>query len=1180
MKELTSYQEAALDFSKHISLTANAGSGKTFVLSKRFVQIALNESIPLNSIVAITFTDKAAGELNRKIAKEIEERISSEKNYKIIRRLEKLRGQLVFANISTIHSFCINILKEFSPEAGIDADFTPIDSDSADELIDIAIQEILKEGFSSGQGADRIKYLIRFFGSKKSFIDKVKSVIEKRKNLLSLYESVYSCPVDEIISFYNNQFENDFNLLFRDKLEKALKCLKKINDEVLLQNPKSDKAIELAAILRGHKTGKNIKPLYESFTNAAAKALTLKLQVASKGYLSKEREALSDEIDFVEHTAGDLSYFDSITDDESTAELSRFARHFASVIVDINDKYESKKKQKGYLDFEDILIKTKEILKLEGVKQSLEQKYRYIMVDEYQDTNEIQYQIIMPILDNLNSGNLCVVGDEKQSIYMFRDADLEVFNRTKDKISELKSRESLLTLPHSFRLAPGIALFINHLFGRLFAGPELIFNEVSHSDLFCARTDDIRGEVEFILRDKESLQSEADLVAAKIISMYNSGKTVTNFSDVLILCRKRNSFKELEESFSKYRIPFAVVGGKGFFQKQTTLDVFNYLSFLLNRDNDAALLGILRGPFYSMSDTELMAVSLCEGKTFFEKLHSYALVNKEKEFITLLLQNHINEINTHSFSSLIRKILKDTAYWGIVSEKPDAVQEIANLEKLISNARNYSLIGYKTLYDFVEHLKEAIEQKDDEGQADIIDNSDSVKIMTIHQAKGLEAKAVFLYSANERERDSSAKAKDSAVDKKYGIIAKVPPKGDYFEKYVTPPVTGLYNYITSKKSEAETKRLLYVALTRAADYLCVSAEHKEFKFSSGSLAGYLFNTLGIGDKTSEIKIDDELTYLARKEDKTVSEVRKELLTIPVMKEIPVEELIKRNEDSRISKLELLTGSINRLEKNEFISASKISVFAQCPFKYYLTYEIGFSKLFKRMKSFKENYEFNRKEDEEVSAYADLRGTLIHSILEKDLNSEKAEEYVSEMIARRTAVDSASAPRLEKMEKFIVEDIKKYYDSDSYKTLKSFSRFKNEFEVYAAEEDYFLYGIVDKILYDGEKIIIVDYKTDSIKKEEIAERATSYFNQLKFYAYTISKSLKKDFEFELWILFIKYPEEIVKKTCTPEDLKDYSTELKRIISCVRENEYEKNRVHCPQCHLSNENNICIKDDEKF
>ncbi len=1175
MKELTPYQEAALDFTRHISLTANAGSGKTFVLSKRFVQIALSESIPLNSIVAITFTDKAAGELSRKIAVEIEERLASEKNANTIRRLEKLRNQLVFANISTIHSFCINILKEFSPEAEIDADFIPIDSKNSDELIDLCIEEILKEGFRDGDKSDRIKYLIRFFGSKDTFIKQVKYGIDKRKNLLGLYDTVFAGTPEETADFYKNLFENDFNKIFTERFEEAEKALSKINNAVLSENPKNDKAAAVKRILDSPVKSAVPQALIARFGELVSFALTKEGAVAKRGYLKEEREAFGYEIEVVQSLATDLKSFEDDEEGINTFELSLFAGNYAALIVEANDKYEARKRQKGYLDFEDILLKTRDILQLEEIKDYLEKKYRYIMVDEYQDTNEIQYEIIMPILDNLNSGNLCVVGDEKQSIYMFRDADLEVFNRTKEKISELAKAESLLTLPHSFRLAPGIALFINSIFRRVFSYPLAWFNEVEHSDLYCARTEGAKGNVEFLISECGGAVKEAELVAGKIISLYNEGAVINRFSDVLILCRKRNSFKELEEAFTQNKIPYTVVAGKGFFQKQTTLDIYNYLSFLMNKDNDAALAGILRAPFYSVSDAELMAISLCEGESFFDKLIAYSSTDGNARHITEKLQKHLNEVNSYSFSLLIRRILNDTAYWAVTSQRADAAQEIANLEKLISNARKFSLQGYKTLYDYVENLKEAIEHLDDEGQAEISDNGDSVRIMTIHQAKGLEAKAVFLYKASEREKESSIKAKETAIDRRYGIIAKVPPKGDYYSKYAAPPVAGLFNFILRRKNEAETKRLLYVSLTRAVDYLCVSACHKEGKFEKGSLADHLFKAAGYVPGLDELYIKDSLTYLIKKENGFIKEDKEEELVIPVITEMALSQFETKEEEVEKSvEIELLKGHISKREKNEFVSASKISVFAQCPLKYYLTYEIGFSKLFKRMKVFRENYEFNRKEDEQGAGMADLRGTLIHTLLEKNLAPEQIESFVKDMIARNIAVDATGKQTYLKMERFIIEDMKKFCTSPVYTRLMEYKRFKNEFEVYAAEEDYFLYGIVDKIVYDGDKILIIDYKTDSIKKEEIPERAASYFNQLKFYAYAVSKSMKKQYAYELQIIFIKHPEEAAVKTVSPVELEEYGTELKGIIARIRENKFDKNLSHCSQCHLSDEHNNCI------
>ncbi|KAB2841638.1 MAG: AAA family ATPase [Melioribacteraceae bacterium] len=164
MPQLTPYQKEALNYKKHIALTANAGSGKTFVLSKRYVEIALNEDVPINKIVAITFTDKAAGELYKKIANEIEERLLSETNQNYKKKLERIRKQLISANISTIHSFCIDILREYSPDAGIDANFSPMDSETSEELIELSIEEVIVNKIKDENDSEKIKYLIRILG--------------------------------------------------------------------------------------------------------------------------------------------------------------------------------------------------------------------------------------------------------------------------------------------------------------------------------------------------------------------------------------------------------------------------------------------------------------------------------------------------------------------------------------------------------------------------------------------------------------------------------------------------------------------------------------------------------------------------------------------------------------------------------------------------------------------------------------------------------------------------------------------------------------------------------------------------------------------------------------------------------------------------------------------------------
>ena len=250
MNVLTEHQEAALKFDRHISLTANAGSGKTFVLSKRYLEIALSQNRPnLRNIAAISFTDKAASELYKKIAGEIEERLKSEKKPEFVKKLNTIRRQLVSANISTIHSFCIDILREFPVEAGLDANFTPIDEQLSNELIELSVDELIKGSFKEKEEAEKLKYLVRILGSRSILIKELISLIKKRKNVLVIEEKLYNKNVNEIAEHFENEFYHTLKTLFSDKISFLVEAIKEINFEVLNKKPDNDIATETSALL-------------------------------------------------------------------------------------------------------------------------------------------------------------------------------------------------------------------------------------------------------------------------------------------------------------------------------------------------------------------------------------------------------------------------------------------------------------------------------------------------------------------------------------------------------------------------------------------------------------------------------------------------------------------------------------------------------------------------------------------------------------------------------------------------------------------------------------------------------------------------------------------------------------------------------------------------------------------
>ena len=244
-----------------------------------------------------------------------------------------------------------------------------------------------------------------------------------------------------------------------------------------------------------------------------------------------------------------------------------------------------------------------------------------------------------------------------------------------------------------------------------------------------------------------------------------------------------------------------------------------------------------------------------------------------------ILKKHLKLSKSLRTNELIRLINSETGYWSYLAFKPNGQQEIANLEKLILKSMHISEQGFNSLYDFTNYLKDAINQLEDEGQAEIDESENSVKIMTVHQAKGLEFKVVILYKTNQKSFDERLKAKEIAVDKNFGILTKLPPGNNYFEDYKQAPIVGLYNYVQKKKALAEEKRLLYVAITRAEEHLIISASIKKEKIQSDSFADMVFSSFGLDIMETKLSVEDELTFMKNVNDKYILSTKKIVLTL-------------------------------------------------------------------------------------------------------------------------------------------------------------------------------------------------------------------------------------------------------------------------------------------------------------
>jgi ATP-dependent helicase/nuclease subunit A len=1170
MNKLTPHQTIALNYHDHISLTANAGSGKTFVVTKRFVEIALKEKIPLNKIVAITFTDKAASELYKKISECIEELLKNIGNESEIKQLEVLRRQLVSANISTIHSFCLNILKEFPVEAEIDANFIPIDEKLSSELIEMAVDKMIKESLKDDD-KDRVKKLIRMFSSSRILAGELESLVKNYVKILFIERNIYSKSSQELKEYYNSIITEYFDKLIRKELPTKLNYLITINKAVLIDNPDNPVAQNVLTLINKLNPGLPIRELITKLFEINNLIITKGGSIAARGYIKTIlKEKFIKECGEIESLFKQLNIFISIENEKDIwNELYLFGTEILYFFRKSLANYEESKTENGYLDYEDILYKTYTILKNPGVKEYLSDKYRYLMIDEYQDTNELQYNIFLPIVDNLKSGNLLVVGDEKQSIYMFRDAELEVFRKTSADIVGISGLTSLLKLPDSFRMKQELCCFTNILFKNLFNNPDPLYNEVEHSDLICAGSEKDHGEIEVLFNrlSNDSDQTESDLVVKKLINMVNNGEEKYKWGDIAVLCRKRKTFSELEKKFAEYNVPFIIMGGKEFFQRQSIYDIYNYFSFLLENKNDTALVGLLRSPFFAFSDDDIYNLSFFDGRTYWQKLVKIKDEDPKWEKAYQLLKENILLSNDLDFASLLRKILKESNFLANMAVSAEGIQEIANIEKLTSLTSNFMNEGYKTLYDYVNYLKLSIEEKDDEPQASLSEESDAVKIMTLHQAKGLEFPVVVLYKCNETTKRNSIKTKSILTDKTLGLLTKIPLNDNYYSPYISTTINNISDYVSEKKELAESKRIFYVGITRAKDHLIISFEsNEEAKLQYGSFIWMLQKGLNIDLQRDLFEAQSNLTFLVNKDGNYINKEKSVPIKIPIIKNIQFASPIVHKSPITTEKI-LKINTVEDHLSGDIISATRFSVFNLCPVKYYLRYDVGLNQI---------DIDFTHSENIDASGKQELtgqlKGRIIHSILEQEIKKDDL------IITAGIIIDKEKmAPALKrKLLSDIQKEMDKYYSSDIYNEISTAKKFKNEYEIHLKLDDFYLYGRIDKVIFSDNKITIIDYKTDYVIPKNIKDKTGQYYSQVKFYSYLLSKLFTDINKFEMHIIYIKNPDANNKYELNREEFPPIENEIKSMIKSIKTREYHSEINHCRECIYSINKIKCIRE----
>lgn len=843
---------AAYTIDKNMLVSAGAGSGKTHVLVERYIEILKRDiELGLQNIIAVTFTRKAAAEMKSRLKlkfKKLAEQEFESGNGENSSRWTKFLGEIDNARIGTIHSLCESILKSFAADARLDPQFEILDEVQRADLVTNSIDQAFQEASLNNLPEAQLMVDLNFEELRILLVKANMSGAEFRQALEKMQHQNKSGLLQHINSwrhYIQCQIMNEV-ISHLDWTRSSLD-LSQISVNGNLEDQRLNYVTTIEKIHQGlqsddlhlnHKKSAEIWGLFKLFND-------VNLRIGEKTDDAKAvKECLKTMRELVKLRIGELP--DEITEELMPALES--INWFIRLFVKANSIYENKKSQLVKLDYDDLIGKTLNLLQ---TKDSPAKEYfaactRAILVDEFQDTNKVQSKLVGLLAGE--STRMFVIGDEKQSIYKFQGSDVSTFNEWKSFYSDPNKNEHELTrLSMSFRSHPNLVGFVNFIFARL-----LVNEEDKDSASYHARFDALepfrqpaseqeKPNVNLIIVDTnfDNLDSpfpdkkylEATAVARWIQDKINSQAPLLNpqgeiirtlrYGDFAVLLSRNSDFTAIEWALSRFGIPFSTYAGRGFFNRQEIFDFENLLRFLGNQKDNHSLLGVLRSPIFGISDDiihEIAQKSNREG-TLFDAIRK-ACQDEPGKYERLpkavhLLKRMIQDARHHSVGELLADILRQTSYDLVLlasSDKSSGLQKSRNLWKLVAMAKENEDL---TCLEFAERLTLMREFAQRESDTPI-GTTDSVKIMTIHASKGLEFPAIALPNLS----SAIGKSKERFLfGSHYGFALNTGREEDDrcpWWKYAQT--------LEAEMDAAERKRLLYVAMTRAKDYLGIFLE--------------------------------------------------------------------------------------------------------------------------------------------------------------------------------------------------------------------------------------------------------------------------------------------------------------------------------------------------------------------
>ena len=1063
-------QVAAIEEPGVVFVSAGAGTGKTTVLVERFVKAVCERGLGIDNVLVITYTERAAGELRSRIR----ERLVEVERHDLARDLDG-------GWISTIHGFCHRLLRAYPFEAGLDPRFRVLDESQAAVLRSEAFAEALAAYVEAGE-PERVR-LLATYGAEglRGMLTSVYDRLRSAGRALELPGEPVSSLVERLADL------REVAELTLSVTEESLPGRTQVDDALLLLDPAppAERLLDLSDL----RVGGEERERFASFGES----------------LAAVEQAALDEIAARDRTL-----------------LEELLRSFDAV-------YKEAKARESALDFEDLQLQARDLLQLnEKAREDARWRFRSILVDEFQDTNRLQCELV----DLVAGEEVFFVGDEFQSIYRFRHADVEVFRERR------AASAGVLPLTENYRSRPEVLSVVNHLFGAEFGA--------EYEPLVAAGRfpDPLFGPaVELLVTDKASYRegelhwrlAEARHVARRVRDLVDSSEATPG--EIVLLFAAGTDAERYEEALRRENLPTYRAAGRGYFGQQQVGDLTMYLRLVLNRYDDEALVSVLASPFVGVSNDALYLLRRAAGRrplfSGMERELPAELGPRDRRLFEAFRQRYDRLVRASATSGLERlceQIVSDHDYDLAVLARWDGRRRYANLRKLARLARSYEELRGPDIEGFLRFVtdQEAAGAREGEAVAEE-EGANAVRLLTIHSAKGLEFKVVVVADAG-RNPDHAARDEILCLpDGRVGFKIVDPATGKRHA------ASGFDELREAERvaDEAESRRLYYVAMTRAIDRLIVSGavDPTSTRDAKAPIRWILDRLEADLEGGEPVELEREgarvLLRVDRRDD--AEPERDEGAVAQLELFAAVEGAVSREAPELPPLAPIPEPPAFRIRR---LSYSALALFGRCSYRFYA----------ERIAGLRSSAAVAAAPGAEGLAATEI-GDAVHVLLEHGVGAGETAEPV---LARYPAATPEDLERVDAL-------VGAWHASPLAQELRDGAESQPELPFAFEHDGVLLHGRFDVFRLADGRALVVDYKTNRLE-DLTPEEALEDDYALQRLVYALAAFRAGAEEVEVAYVFLERPEDIVRRTFARAEVQELEAELSAAIAAIQDGEF--------------------------